>query len=365
MGGMKTSLYNAHLALKARMVEFAGYEMPLHYGSQIEEHHAVRRAAGVFDVSHMGVLDVEGPDALPALCHLLASNPVRLKPGRALYSCLLNEQGGVMDDLIVYRLDEQRFRLVVNAANKHKDVQWIRAQLEGKNAEARLDEKLAILSLQGPESVRALAAILQGESLVTVTRLKRFGSIFADGVFFGRTGYTGEDGFEIIADAASAPQTWDALITAGVRPIGLGARDTLRLEAGLNLCGADMDESVTPLECGLGWTVAWEPAERNFIGRKALEQQRRAGVARRLLGLRMLEKGVLRAHQSVFADGLEAGTLTSGAFAPTLGYSIGLARVGAQTRAPYSVEIRGRHLPVEVVEPPFVTRDRSIGAVPV
>lgn len=350
---LETCLHGEHLRLHARMVEFAGYDMPLHYGSQIEEHHAVRRGCGLFDVSHMGVVDVqEIPAAVDALARLVANDPGKLKPGRALYSCLLNEQGGVIDDLIIYRLGDQRYRLVVNASGKLRDLEWMRAHVSGVDFVLRSD--LAILALQGPASHDILAAVLDGAELARVRALPRFATTLVGETQWAATGYTGEKGFEIILPSSQAPSVWTRLLNAGAHPIGLGARDTLRLEAGMNLCGLDMDESVTPLECGLRWTVALKPAARQFIGRAALERQLEQGVPHRVIGVRLVDKGVLRPHQQVFDAEGEAGHLTSGVYSPTLGYSIGLARVRAAAHPPYSVDIRGRRLALEVQEPPFV-----------
>ena len=354
-----TPLYPQHLAAKAKMVDFAGWEMPIHYGSQIEEHHQVRRDAGMFDVSHMVVLDLTGAGVIDFLRRLLANDVARItgKPGKALYSCMLNERGGVIDDLIVYFMDDGWFRMVVNAATRDKDLAWIGEQAAAFDVTLRERDDLAMIAVQGPHA-RAKARAALGEALEPAMALKPFFACECDGLFVARTGYTGEDGFEIMVPAGRAGEVWDALLAAGVAPIGLGARDTLRLEAGMNLYGQDMDEDTTPLESGLAWTVALEPAERDFIGRAALEAQREAGVPRRLVGLVLEGRGVLRAHQKVITPAGE-GETTSGSFSPTLGQAIALARVPAGDFDACEVEIRGKRQPARVVKYPFVRHGKS------
>ena len=358
----QTALYEAHVAAGARMVEFGGWTMPLHYGSQVQEHHAVRREAGMFDVSHMTRVDVRGAGARGFLRRLVANNVDKLVvPGKALYSCMLNEQGGVIDDLIVYYLAEDWFRLVVNAATRDKDLAWIDGAAAGfDDVEVKPRPDLAMIAVQGP-AARDLSAMALGEAIREAAgELPPFHAVTLGDYFISTTGYTGEDGFEIILPADKAAAAWQLLRQAGVAPCGLGARDTLRLEAGMNLYGADMDEATTPLESGLGWTVAWEPGERDFIGRTALERSRERGVDRRLVGLLLEERGVLRGHQKVVcADG--EGEITSGSYSPTLERSIALARVPAATRAgdPCQVEVRGRLLAARVVKYPFVRQGKS------
>lgn len=351
----RTPLFEEHLALGARMVPFAGWEMPLHYGSQLQEHHAVRQAAGMFDVSHMRVVDLRGPGARDYLRRLLANDVARLKiPGKALYSCMLNPEGGVLDDLIVYYLQDDGYRVVVNAATADRDLAWMGRQATAFDLDILPRRDLAMLAVQGPQA-RALALPLLPEALRDpVAALIPFQAA-TDGVWFvGRTGYTGEDGLEIMLPGAAAPALWRGLLEAGVAPCGLGARDTLRLEAGMNLYGADMDETTAPLESGLAWTLAWEPVARDFIGRAALEAQRAQGGSRRLVGLVLEDKGVLRNHQRLFQGDREVGEITSGGFAPTLERSIALARVAADLGDRCEVEVRGRRLPARVVKPPFV-----------
>lgn len=351
----RTALFEKHREAGARIVDFAGWEMPLHYGSQIDEHHAVRTDAGMFDVSHMTVVDIEGEAARDYLRMLLANDVARLKlPGKALYGCMLNERGGVIDDLITYYLAEGRYRVVVNAATRDKDLDWMRERLAGFDVRITERDDLSMIAVQGPNARQKALSIMASEVRVLAEPLTPFTSVQGPRHFVARTGYTGEDGFEIMLSNEDAPGLWQALLDAGVRPAGLGARDTLRLEAGMNLYGSDMDESVTPLESGLGWTVAWEPEGRDFVGRSALQTQRAAGVARKLVGLVLDSKGVLRSHQRVVVDGVGEGEITSGTFSPTLGVAIALARVPAATGDTCAVEIRGKLLPAKVVKPPFV-----------
>ncbi len=355
----RTPLYAEHLADGARMVDFHGWDMPLHYGSQVEEHHAVRRAGGLFDVSHMTVVDVEGDGATAWLRWLLANDVARLKaPGRALYTTMLNAEGGILDDLIVYRRDGG-WRLVVNSATRKDDLAWMETQRR-KDVMIRERPELAMIAVQGPD-VMKLAAAWLGAAAPVVQALKPFGFVEDGDRFVARTGYTGEDGFEVILPGPTAASAWRTLREAGIAAAGLGARDTLRLEAGLNLYGQDMDPSVTPLESNLGWTLAWKPQERDFIGRAALERQREEGVPRRLIGLTLETRGVLRRGHQVMYDGRAIGELTSGAFSPTLGVGIGLARIDAGVEAiaeadVLTVDVRGKALPVKGMKPPFVSR---------
>lgn len=360
--GFKTPLYDTHVKLGAKMVDFGGWDMPLHYGSQIEEHHAVRRASGMFDVSHMNVVDLKGAATDDFLRLLLANDVAKLKtPGKALYSCMLNANGGVNDDLIVYYLNDHRYRIVANAAAREKDMAWIQntARRFGDVKITQRDD-LALIAIQGPKAKESVYRAL-GESLrETAGPLKPFHSVSIADMFVATTGYTGEDGFEIVLPAQAAPSTWQSLHAAGVSPAGLGARDTLRLEAGMNLYGQDMDENTTPLESGLAWTVAFEPKERGFIGREALEKQQAAGVPRKLVGLVLEGKGVLRNHQKVFyAEG--EGEITSGSFSPTLERAIALARAPAavEVGSACEVDLRGRRAPARVVRYPFVRHGKS------
>jgi aminomethyltransferase len=358
--GQRTPLYDQHLALGAKMVDFGGWDMPLHYGSQVEEHHQVRRDCGVFDVSHMTVVDVAGDQASAYLQHLLANDVARLKsPGRALYSAMLNERGGVIDDLIVY-LTDWGYRLVVNASTRDKDLAWMQAQAADFAVEINERPQLAMLAIQGPQARTRTAELVSQSRAALIHELKPFQGLAEGDWFIGRTGYTGEDGLEIILPAEQAPDFLSELVGAGIPPIGLGARDTLRLEAGLNLYGQDMTEEVSPLAANMGWTVAWEPAERDFVGRAALEQQRAEGDLPKLVGLVLEERGVLRAHQVVRVNGVGDGEITSGSFSPTLGKSIALARVPAGTGERAEVEIRGKWYPVRVVQPTFVRHGKVL-----
>jgi aminomethyltransferase len=341
------------------MVPFGGWDMPLHYGSQIEEHHAVRRGAGMFDVSHMTVVDIRGAQARDFLRHALANDVAKLKaPGRALYTCMLREDGGVVDDLIVYYLGDDGFRMVVNAATTEKDLAWLLEQATPFAVDVAPRDDLAMIAVQGPGARELALAALPAELREDAAALEPFSAAYRDDWFVGRTGYTGEDGFEVMLPDGEAVALWEALAASGVRPCGLGARDTLRLEAGMNLYGSDMDERVSPLESGLAWTVAFAPADRDFVGRAALEAQRAAGGLRRLAGVVLEGRGVLRNHLPVFDGDTEVGEITSGGFAPTLERSIGLARLAADAGEHLTVEIRGKRLPLRRVKPPFVRQGK-------
>ena len=352
----KTPLYQQHLASNAKMVDFAGWDMPIHYGSQIEEHHQVRNDAGMFDVSHMVVLDFKGPGCRDFLRRLLANDVARITvPGKALYSCMLNEDGGVIDDLIVYFMADDWYRMVVNAATRDKDLAWINAQAESDDVEITERDDLAMIAVQGPHA-REKAHAAMGASIEPARELKPFfaadcGEEKGD-LFVARTGYTGEDGYEIILPAGQAATTWESLLAAGIKPIGLGARDTLRLEAGMNLYGQDMDEGITPLEAGLTWTVAFDPEERHFIGRDKLDKQKAGGTDTKLVGLLLEDRGVLRPHQKVVTEAGD-GEITSGGFSPTLGKSIAMARIPTTVKDNCQVEIRGKLLKTRIVKYPF------------
>jgi aminomethyltransferase len=354
----KTVLNDTHRALGARMVDFGGWDMPISYGSQIEEHHAVRRDAGMFDVSHMTVVDLHGARVREFLRHLVANNVDKLKvQGKALYTCMLNERGGVIDDLIVYFLGDEFFRLVVNAATREKDLAWIAQQAKAFGVEVKERPDFAMIAVQGPNARAKVIGLLLDVDRARIEKLGRFAAAAAQGphgapLFIARTGYTGEDGFEIIVPQEQAVALWNELAGAGVAPCGLGARDTLRLEAGMNLYGQDMDEDVTPWEAGLAWTIALDEG-RDFIGRKALEAQKAGGVPRTLVGLVLDEKGVLRHGQKVLTDRGE-GEILSGSFAPTLNKAVAFARIPAGASGELRVDIRGREVPVRQVKFPFV-----------
>jgi aminomethyltransferase len=360
--GLHTPLYDTHVRAGAKIVDFGGWDMPLHYGSQIEEHHAVRRASGMFDVSHMGIVDLAGPRVRELLRRLLANDVARLTaPGKALYSCMLDPTGGIIDDLIVYFLSDTLFRLVVNAGTRDKDLAWIRrhAAAAGVSVEERRD--LSMIAVQGPEARDKALTLLPTVRRPAAAALGPFVGAAFDDWFVARTGYTGEDGFEIMLPNTAAVAAWNDLRALGVAPAGLGARDTLRLEAGMNLYGNDMDETNHPLESGLAWTVAFEPRDRDFIGREALEKARGAG-GRVLIGLVLEDRGVLRGHQQVFgeADPRVIGEVTSGTFSPTLGRSIAFARVRATGSSKVWVDIRGKLHTAAIVKPPFVRHGKAM-----
>lgn len=352
-----TGLYKQHLDAGARMVDFAGWEMPLHYGSQLQEHQYVRLDAGMFDVSHMMVIDILGAGARDFLRYVLANDVDKLNHrGKALYSCLLNDAGGIIDDLIVYFLDVHYYRLVVNAATSEKDLAWLNKQTEGFSVGLQARTDLAIIAVQGPRAIEKTLSVLPPNIMDSASTLGSFECVEMDHCLIARTGYTGEDGFEIILPTNKAPALWDNLLQAGVHPCGLGARDTLRLEAGLNLYGADMDESTTPLESNLGWTIAWKPEDRLFIGRAALEMQKYHGIQRKLVGLVLEDKGVLRAHQPVKLANGKMGITTSGSFSPALARGIALARIPVGEETLCEVEIRQQWLPAQIIRPPFIRK---------
>jgi len=376
----RTALHTAHLNLKAKMVPFSGFEMPIHYGSQIEEHHAVRKNSGLFDVSHMLVSEISGPEATLFLSYLLANDVHKLSPGKALYTCLLNHQGGIIDDLIIYHMpspskptensDTPYYRLVTNAGTREKDLTWIRQQAKPYQVTVSPCPNLSILALQGPESVKKITQILE-QDLPTTSFTFCFDS--EKNLLIARTGYTGEFGFEIILPHQAACLLWEDLIKTGVHPCGLGARDTLRLEAGMNLYGQDMTEATTPFETGLGWTVSLKNKNnhpREFIGRAALEKQKNNNFAKPhdiQIGLILEDKGgLLRAHQAIFStidSTTPCGEITSGGFSPTLNQSIGLARVRPdlnnqnQNQNNYFVDIRGKRLKAKITTLPFVRKN--------
>jgi aminomethyltransferase len=351
------------VALGAKIVDFAGWDMPIHYGSQLEEHHKVRQGAGIFDVSHMGVVDLTGARVRDMLRYLLANDVAKLRePGKAIYSCMLNDKGGVLDDLIVYYMNDTWYRIVVNAGTHNKDVSWFRRHADSFGVEVEDHEDLAMIAVQGPEARAKVHAVL-GAAVEVAKGLTRFSAAeYGPAHFIARTGYTGEDGYEIVLPVEEVEDLWNRLIDAGVAPIGLGARDTLRLEAGMNLYGQDMDEVTTPLEAGLAWTVAMEPASREFIGRSVLDAQLKAGVARELVGLVLEDKGVLRSHQRVVTANGD-GETTSGSFSPTLNRAIAFARVPAGVQGEVQVDVRGKLLKARVVKPPFARNGKAVVAL--
>ena len=355
----RTPLHARHVAAGARMVDFGGWDMPLHYGSQLDEHHAVRGDAGIFDVSHMTVVDAAGEGAEAFLRCLLANDVAKLEPGRGLYSCMLNESGGVVDDLIVYRRHAGGYRIVVNAATRAQDLAWMQSVATGFAVELTERAELVMLAVQGPRAVERVVPLLPEALRVGADALKPFGCAEDGDAFVARTGYTGEDGFEIVVGEGAGIELWDAAVGAGIAPCGLGARDTLRLEAGLCLYGQDMDLETSPLEAGLAWTVAWEPAEREFVGRAALEAQRQDASRRKFVGLILGERGIMRHGQRVVTDSGD-GVVTSGGFSPTIQRSIALARVPAGTADACQVEIRSALRDAKIVRPPFVRNGKIL-----
>ena len=359
----KTVLNEAHRAINARMVDFGGWDMPVNYGSQIEEHNAVRSNCGMFDVSHMCPVDLVGADCRKFLSRLVANDVAKLQvSGKALYAAMLNDAGGVIDDLIIYFISETRFRIVINAGTALKDLDWMQAKV----AEWKLDvsitqrrdgnEPLGIIAVQGPNARAKVWEVLPQAKAAT-EGLKAFFAAEVDQYFIASTGYTGEDGYEIMLPAGEAEALWNKLNAAGVAPCGLGARDTLRLEAGMNLYGQDMDESVSPLDAGLSWTVAMKD-ERDFVGKAALTA---AGQQKQFLGLILLDKGVLRGHQTVVTK-QGNGEITSGSFSPTLQQSIALARLplGVAIGDEVEVDIRGKLLKAKVTKPVFARNGKAV-----
>jgi aminomethyltransferase len=367
-----TPLNSAHRAAGAKMVDFGGWDMPVNYGSQIEEHHAVRTDVGMFDVSHMCVVDLEGEHVRPFLRALLANNVDKLQvAGKALYSCMLNPHGFVIDDLIVYFLSETWFRLVVNAGTAEKDVAWITARNAATGSAIKItqrrdgNEPMALIAVQGPNARAKVWQVLPTTQAASEP-LKPFNAVIVKDTAFGevmvaRTGYTGEDGFELAFPASQAEALWNALAAAGVKPAGLGARDTLRLEAGMNLYGQDMDESVNPLDAGLAWTIDLV-SERDFVGKAALLEM---GQKAQFVGLILREKGgILRAHQHVVSAGGNLGEITSGTFSPSMQQAIALARVPMDVAVgdTVHVEIRDKKLAASVIKLPFVRNGKILVA---
>ncbi|MEW5288493.1 glycine cleavage system aminomethyltransferase GcvT [Erwinia papayae] len=360
----QTPLFEQHQVAGARMVDFHGWMMPLHYGSQIDEHHAVRTDAGIFDVSHMTIVDLHGPRTRDFLRYLLANDVAKLtQPGKALYTAMLNASAGVIDDLIVYFINEEFFRLVVNSATREKDLAWIGEHAEPYGVQIHERDDLSLIAVQGPNAQAKAQSLFDETQCQAVAGMKPFFGVETGDLFIATTGYTGEAGYEIALPNQQAAEFWQKLVAAGVKPAGLGARDTLRLEAGMNLYGQEMDEGVSPLAANMGWTVAWQPQERDFIGREALTAQREKGTEQ-LVGLMMTEKGVLRNELPVrFTDAqgnLQQGVITSGSFSPTLGYSIALARVPAGIGETAIVQIRNREMPVRVTKPIFVRAGKPV-----
>lgn len=359
----RTPLYQQHLLLNAKMVDFAGWEMPQDYGSQLQEHHAVRQHAGMFDVSHMGVLTVTGVDATSFLRYVLANDVSKLsEKGRALYSCMLNATGGIIDDLIVYRLGDHHYCIVLNAGRREEDMAWLHRQAAQFDVKLDLADDKAIIAVQGPAAQSIVADVLHTSAIKILKPFGTFSVALTDSesIQVAATGYTGEAGVELIIPAKCAADYWQRLLEAGVMPCGLGARDTLRLEAGYNLYGLDMTETTSTGISNLAWTVALQDATRKFIGRTAVEHEQKMGIDQELIGLVMDEKGVLRHHQAVYQEEVIIGEITSGGFSPTLGKAIALARIKLGSSPNLLVERRGKMMTVKKVKPQFVRFGQSI-----
>ena len=363
MSNNKTALYDCHTSMNGKIVDFSGWDMPIHYGSQIVEHKQVRSDAGMFDVSHMTVLDMKGPNVKAFLSKLFANDISRLtKPGKALYSCMLNEDGGIIDDLITYYMNDEYYRTVVNAGTHDKDLAWITKQAKPFGVDIIERTDLSMIAVQGPNARKISASVLPASLQQSVLELAPFfaleGEQTESDYFIARTGYTGEDGFEIMLPNNKAADLWNALSDNGVKPCGLGARDTLRLEAGMNLYGTDMDESITPMECGLNWTVAWEPTDRDFIGQQAILAKKDL-IDVRFVGITLEGKGVIRNHQKVFIEGGGEGEVTSGSFSPSLGKAIAMARIPKGDATTCNIEIRGKQIAASIVKPVFVRNGKA------
>ena len=357
----RTALYEQHIAANAKMVDFSGWDMPIHYGSQLAEHRVVREDCGVFDVSHMTVVDVKGDDSRKFLQMLLCNDVAKLEEeGRALYSGMLNHEAGVIDDLIVYRMADG-YRLVVNCATREKDLSWIRDYATEYSVVILERPELSILAIHGPNSIDKVCSILSEVDAKAVSALPNFKGVLCGDWFIARTGYTGEKGVELIFPETDAASFWEKLLAAGIKPVGLGARDTLRLEAGMNLYGQDMDETISPLSANMEFAVAWEPQSRDFIGRSALtalKQKQLAGDLPVMVGLVLEERGVLRAGLKVVTDKGE-GVITSGSFSPTLNLSVALARI-PQGSSECQVEMRGKLVSVVLGKPGFVRFGKKV-----
>ncbi|WMS85807.1 glycine cleavage system aminomethyltransferase GcvT [Pleionea litopenaei] len=361
MAGLKTPFHQLHIDAGARMVDFGGWDMPINYGSQIDEHHAVRTDAGMFDVSHMTIVDVTGAQAKAYLQKLLANDVAKLtESGKALYSGMLNEQGGVIDDLITYYINDEFYRVVVNASTREKDLKWMTEQAQAFGVSVAHNPNFAMLAVQGPNAIAKTQQVMSEQQRQDCADIGVFFAVESEGFFIARTGYTGEDGYEIMVPLNAVDKFWQDLIDAGVKPCGLGARDTLRLEAGMNLYGNDMDETVSPLVANMGWTISWEPEERDFIGRAALTAQKAAGVTEKLAGLVLEGKGVLRSHMKVVGEDGSEGVITSGTMSPTLKKSIALARISKTAGETVMVDIRGKQVPAKVVKPSFVRKGKAL-----
>lgn len=353
----KTCLHQAHIDAGAKMVDFGGWDMPINYGSQIEEHHAVRKDKGMFDVSHMTIVDLEGQEGELFLLKLLANDVRKLNDGKALYSTMLNNNGGIIDDLIVYKRAENNYRIVVNAATREKDLSWFNEQIIGFDAEFTEMARLAMIAVQGPQAIDACLKVLPDDISEQLSDLKKFCAIDSTDYFIGRTGYTGEDGVEILVSEDKAVELWNKLLQADVKPCGLGARDTLRLEAGMHLYGQDMNEDISPLECGLTWTVRKD--DLNFNGADSLKAIRENGITKKMTGVVLTTRGILRHDQQLVDENGLTGIITSGSFSPSTEVAIAMAIVDKNFGNDVKVQIRKKELPVRLVKLPFVRNGES------
>ncbi len=353
----KTQLHQAHIDAGAKMVDFGGWDMPINYGSQIEEHHSVRKDKGMFDVSHMTIVDLTGDESEKFLLKLLANDVRKLNDGKALYSTMLNESGGIIDDLIVYKRAKNSYRIVVNAGTREKDLAWFEKHIVHFDAKITERSKLAMIAVQGPKAIDACLTVLPQHISDQLSELKRFSAIDSPDYFIGRTGYTGEDGVEILVAQENAVVLWNKLLQANVQPCGLGARDTLRLESGMHLYGQDMHDEISPLECGLGWTVRKENPD--FIGSKALTALREKGIARKMTGVVLTQRGILRHNQTLVDNNGKTGVITSGSFSPTTQVAIAMAIVDKNIDDSVKVQIRKKQFSVKLVKLPFVKNGQS------
>ena len=354
----RTPLYDHHIADGGKMVEFAGFEMPVSYAGLKEEHHAVRKAVGMFDVSHMGEFIVEGPEALDLIQWITTNDAARLAPGQVQYSCMPNGKGGIVDDLLVYRLEDQKFMLVVNASNMDKDWQWIADQNRFQATLTNVSDNFALIALQGPGAAEVLAPLADSPNPGDLKYYTfREGNVSGVPTIISATGYTGAGGFELYVPADRAGEIWDALREAGVPPCGLGARDTLRLEAGFCLYGNDIDDTTSPIAAGLSWITKFT---KEFVDSETFKAHKETGTDSRLMGIRMEGKGIPRAgYECVNADGEVIGRLTSGTQSPTLEVGIGLAYLkadAAKVGTSIAVRIRNKDIPATVVKPGFLPR---------
>lgn len=358
----KTPLHAQHIALHGRMTDFCGWDMPLKYASELHEHNCVREDAGMFDVSHMTIMDIKGKGATSFLRYLLAHDVAANKTiGTAFYTCMLNDQGGVVDDLIVYRVNAEDYCMVTNASTHDKDVAWVKEKAKPFDVEVK-ERHEAMIAIQGPRAIEKTQKVFNEQQKNATLGLERMHGVASSGWWIARTGYTGEEGYEIILPPEEAEAFWLMLLKNGISPCGLIARDSLRLEAALSLYGAEVSDTITPLEANLEWTITWLPEDRDFIGRKALEELKKIGVKRVLLGLILEDRGILRSHQKVIVDNLGEGEITSGGYSPFLERSIALARVPKATTigSLCKVLVRDKLLSARVIKPPFVRNGKKV-----